>query len=220
MTVLNYLRETSGAPAPRRAAPRAIAAPAPWCSARSTARASLIAPSIPASSSFPASTAGSSRRSRIWRRRTATLHPVQQAMVENTARNAASARRASSCRSSPCFTRARSAERRAGAASTMRWPAISAAAPVTARSSPPRPGCRTRGRDQFDASEAATIRALRALQAETVGSIETADGRRWFAPRRVEALAELLLRFPDACLVAGATDVGLWVTKQHRRLDP
>ena len=75
-------------------------------------------------------------------------------------------------------------------------------------------------RDRFDASAAETIRALTGLQAEATASIETADGRRWFAPRRVDALAELLLRFPDACLVAGATDVGLWVTKQHRRLDP
>jgi xanthine dehydrogenase small subunit len=76
------------------------------------------------------------------------------------------------------------------------------------------------GTDRFDDSEAETIRALTALQAETAREIETADGRRWFAPRRVEALAQLLLRFPDACLLAGATDVGLWVTKQHRRLDP
>jgi len=76
------------------------------------------------------------------------------------------------------------------------------------------------GTDRFDEGEVETLRALAALQAETTQEIETADGRRWFAPRRVEALAELLLRFPDACLVAGATDVGLWVTKQHRRLDP
>ena len=76
------------------------------------------------------------------------------------------------------------------------------------------------GSDRFDASEAATLDSLTRLQAETGKEIETADGRRWFAPRRVEALAQLLLRFPDACLLAGATDVGLWVTKQHRRLDP
>ena len=75
-------------------------------------------------------------------------------------------------------------------------------------------------RDRFDDSAAETIRALRSLGAEATASIETADGRRWFAPRRVDELAQLLLRFPDACLVAGATDVGLWVTKQHRRLDP
>ncbi|HEY2111739.1 MAG TPA: FAD binding domain-containing protein, partial [Dongiaceae bacterium] len=76
------------------------------------------------------------------------------------------------------------------------------------------------GSDRFDASAAETIGALRGLEAEATASIETADGRRWFAPRQVDALAELLLRFPEACLVAGATDVGLWVTKQHRRLDP
>ncbi len=76
------------------------------------------------------------------------------------------------------------------------------------------------GTDRFDDGEAETVRALKALQVEAVPAIETADGRRWFAPRRVEALAELLLRLPDACLLAGATDVGLWVTKQHRRLDP
>ena len=36
------------------------------------------------------------------------------------------------------------------------------------------------------------------------------------APRTVEALAQLYRIHPDATLVAGATDVGLWVTKQFR----
>jgi xanthine dehydrogenase small subunit len=36
------------------------------------------------------------------------------------------------------------------------------------------------------------------------------------APRSVEALADLYARHPDATLVAGATDVGLWITKQFR----
>src|SRR4029078_11011798 len=31
-------------------------------------------------------------------------------------------------------------------------------------------------------------------------------------------LAEIYLEYPDAVLVAGATGVGLWVTKQHRSL--
>jgi xanthine dehydrogenase small subunit len=43
-------------------------------------------------------------------------------------------------------------------------------------------------------------------------------GRRSFAPHSLGALAELYQRFPDARLVAGATDVGLWVTKEHREL--
>jgi xanthine dehydrogenase small subunit len=39
-----------------------------------------------------------------------------------------------------------------------------------------------------------------------------------FAPRSADELAEVYAAHPDAVLFAGATDVGLWVTKQHRRL--
>ncbi len=39
-------------------------------------------------------------------------------------------------------------------------------------------------------------------------------------PESADALAEIYARHPDATLVAGATDVGLWVTKQLRDLDP
>jgi len=46
------------------------------------------------------------------------------------------------------------------------------------------------------------------------------DGTRYFAPTSIDDLSQLLGDYPEACLVAGATDVGLWVTKQHRRLDP
>jgi xanthine dehydrogenase small subunit len=42
--------------------------------------------------------------------------------------------------------------------------------------------------------------------------------RRWFAPRGLTELAEVAVAHPDAAFVAGATDVGLWVTKQHRAL--
>ena len=45
-------------------------------------------------------------------------------------------------------------------------------------------------------------------------------GTRYFAPTSADELATLLLDHPDACLLAGGTDVGLWVTKRHRRLDP
>ncbi|MEN3794013.1 xanthine dehydrogenase small subunit [Fulvimarina sp. MAC3] len=40
----------------------------------------------------------------------------------------------------------------------------------------------------------------------------------WFAPENVDDLADTYAAHPDATLVAGATDVGLWVTKQHRDL--
>lgn len=45
------------------------------------------------------------------------------------------------------------------------------------------------------------------------------EGRRWFAPRRADQLAALLAEYPGATLVAGATDVGLWVTKGLKVLD-
>ena len=45
------------------------------------------------------------------------------------------------------------------------------------------------------------------------------DGARAFLPTSSDALADLFLKHPDATLVAGATDVGLWVTKERRPLN-
>ena len=42
--------------------------------------------------------------------------------------------------------------------------------------------------------------------------------RRWLAPRSVEDLASAFIEHPNATIVAGATDVGLWITKQRRPL--
>ncbi|WP_299836540.1 xanthine dehydrogenase small subunit [uncultured Jannaschia sp.] len=42
---------------------------------------------------------------------------------------------------------------------------------------------------------------------------------RTFHPQSADELAEWYVDHPDATLVAGATDVGLWVTKQFRALD-
>jgi len=44
------------------------------------------------------------------------------------------------------------------------------------------------------------------------------DGRRFFAPRSADELAGVLEAHPEATVLAGGTDVGLWVTKQHRVL--
>jgi xanthine dehydrogenase small subunit len=44
------------------------------------------------------------------------------------------------------------------------------------------------------------------------------DDRRFFCPADMDQLGDLCIKHPDAILVAGATDVGLWVTKAHRRL--
>ncbi|CAO3436977.1 xanthine dehydrogenase small subunit [Azospirillum doebereinerae] len=70
--------------------------------------------------------------------------------------------------------------------------------------------------DRFN-DRAATAAALRALADDEVLSVGR-DGRRFLAPATVPQLADLLLAHPDATIVAGATDVGLWVTKFQRVL--
>jgi xanthine dehydrogenase small subunit len=42
--------------------------------------------------------------------------------------------------------------------------------------------------------------------------------KRSFSPRSSDELAQVLLDHPQAVIVAGGTDVGLWVTKQHQKL--
>jgi len=44
------------------------------------------------------------------------------------------------------------------------------------------------------------------------------NGRRYFAPESVDQLDALITAHPEATLLAGGTDVGLWVTKLHRDL--
>jgi xanthine dehydrogenase small subunit len=47
-----------------------------------------------------------------------------------------------------------------------------------------------------------------------------AAGIRYFAPTSVDGLAACLSAHPEATLLAGGTDVGLWATKQLLKLDP
>jgi len=47
----------------------------------------------------------------------------------------------------------------------------------------------------------------------------TNGNRRYFAPQSCAELAELYARDPDAVLLAGGTDVGLWVTKHHADIE-
>ena len=57
------------------------------------------------------------------------------------------------------------------------------------------------------------------LQLNDGADLFVGDSRRFFAsPASLDSLAELYVRYPDAHLVAGATDVGLWITKQLRDL--
>ncbi|MEX8520860.1 MAG: xanthine dehydrogenase small subunit [Leptothrix sp. (in: b-proteobacteria)] len=67
------------------------------------------------------------------------------------------------------------------------------------------------------------VTALRELQSDPplhYTGPNAADGRpqRFHAPRRLADLAWLLEMHPDARLLAGATDIGLWVNKQFRDL--
>ena len=67
------------------------------------------------------------------------------------------------------------------------------------------------------AAQAVTARRLAALDDGDMLHIRHGD-QEWFAPRSIDELAEVYSKHPDAVLVAGATDVGLWVTKQQRHL--
>ena len=67
------------------------------------------------------------------------------------------------------------------------------------------------------AAQAVTARRLAALDDGDMLHIRHGD-QEWFAPRSIDELAEVYSKQPDAVLVAGATDVGLWVTKQQRHL--
>ena len=45
------------------------------------------------------------------------------------------------------------------------------------------------------------------------------SGRRFFAPLDIDSLASIYVHNPQATILAGGTDVGLWVTKQHCELE-
>lgn len=72
-------------------------------------------------------------------------------------------------------------------------------------------------RRQWDSAPVAA--ALRQLAALPPLHYRAADGGESFSPRSLAELAALRQQHPAARLVAGGTDVGLWVTKQGRALD-
>ncbi|HUT51658.1 MAG TPA: xanthine dehydrogenase small subunit [Alphaproteobacteria bacterium] len=76
--------------------------------------------------------------------------------------------------------------------------------------------------DRFDKRAKATVKLLKSIARDETLELEAparSNGRRYFAPVSEDALADLVVAHPTACLLAGGTDVGLWVTKQHRDLD-
>lgn len=76
----------------------------------------------------------------------------------------------------------------------------------------------TRPRDQFHERSQATLDLLSGLAKDQSLHLKFGD-RQYFAPKTADELAKILGDHPNAIILAGATDIGLWVTKQHRDLE-
>lgn len=76
-----------------------------------------------------------------------------------------------------------------------------------------------RADDPLIAERASVTARLKAMQVETriVSGLPEAP---FIIPANEDDLAAALIEYPDATIVAGATDVGLWVTKGFRKIDP
>ena len=102
-------------------------------------------------------------------------------------------------------------------ASTRRSPAISAAAPATGRSSTRRSRPST-ARRRTGSPPTAERASRRSAALDDGRDLFVGDEAAFFAaPASEAALADLYARHPDAVLLGGATDVGLWITKQLPR---
>src|SRR5581483_11215060 len=81
-----------------------------------------------------------------------------------------------------------------------------------------RHACAATAPDKFDRRAGYTVARLKALQDDETVRIGDDSGA-FYAPTTVDALAEILLTHPQATIIAGSTDVGLWITK-HMRILP
>jgi xanthine dehydrogenase small subunit len=70
-----------------------------------------------------------------------------------------------------------------------------------------------------EAQSEAHVAALQRLQRE-LGPEASLRTQNFYAPRTLDELAAAIAAHPDALLLAGGTDVGLWTTKQLRDLPP
>jgi xanthine dehydrogenase small subunit len=73
------------------------------------------------------------------------------------------------------------------------------------------------GDDPQAAEIPALNRALREIRPKEGLALEH-HGRKFFAPLTADEFAAILEAYPEATVLAGGTDVGLWVTKQQRDL--
>jgi xanthine dehydrogenase small subunit len=139
------------------------------------------------------------------------LHPVQQAMVD---------KHGSQCGfCTPGFVMSLYAHQRAGAAtdSAALKDALAGNLCRCTGYGPILAAGQAMGEDPDAADLPGLAAALLAIQPAESLEIEH-KGRRFLAPRTLAAFADAVLANPDATILAGATDVGLWVTKQHQVL--
>ncbi len=73
-------------------------------------------------------------------------------------------------------------------------------------------------KDRFTDDEKHSVELLKSIQPAEMLVIKSENGA-FYAPRSINELCDLLEKKPQATMVAGATDVGLWITKQNRQLD-
>lgn len=73
--------------------------------------------------------------------------------------------------------------------------------------------CEAGADDRFTRSAAERLQAISALDDKTDVLVGDADAF-FAAPASEQSLARLYMQHPDATIVAGATDVGLWITKK------
>ncbi|RWX78714.1 xanthine dehydrogenase small subunit [Neorhizobium lilium] len=74
--------------------------------------------------------------------------------------------------------------------------------------------------DPLERDRAEILARLWSIRSEPETMVVEKDGARSIVPTSIEAFAEILAEEPNATVVAGATDVGLWVTKQMRIINP
>jgi len=83
---------------------------------------------------------------------------------------------------------------------------------AAAQAIPPRP-------EAEKAQDRSIAETLMTLQSASPLAYHGSQGQ-FFAPTTLESLADLVQEHPEATLLAGGSDIGLWVTKQHRHLSP
>jgi len=142
-------------------------------------------------------------------KRDGSLHPVQQAMVDH---------HGSQCGfCTPGFVMSLYAHRREGAATdtaTLKDVLAGNLCRCTGYGPILAAGL-AMGPDAEDAEDLAA--ALKAIQ--PIEGLEIAHkAQRYMAPRTLDEFSAAVQQNPEATILAGGTDVGLWVTKQHREL--